>query len=212
VRGSRLSCDSALSSTTNRSRTSSVRPHPGATASFGPLSRSWKTFSTGWPFPAQVVGLAALAMVVGSARGCAPSPDAPGSERGHHVDDDAGHRLVVVREEHPEACTRFLRRNGLPPVFAEAPAIEHRLVAPVADGHAVHRRPVCWEVVPLAFEHPEDGVSEVLVSLVVCRSSDLVVLLGIVFGFLEDCRKIGFSHYSTEVRTRLRPSGGAEKL
>jgi hypothetical protein len=40
----------------------------------------------------------------------------------------------------------------------------------------------------LAFEHSEDGVSEVLVGLVVCRSSDLVVLLGNVLGFLEDCR------------------------
>jgi hypothetical protein len=64
----------------------------------------------------------------------------------------------------------------------------------------------------LAFEHPKNGVSEVLVGLVVCRSSDLVVLLGNVLGFLEDCREIGFSHHSMEVRTRLRPSGGAEKL
>jgi hypothetical protein len=40
----------------------------------------------------------------------------------------------------------------------------------------------------LAFEHSEDGVSEVLVGLVVCRSSDLVLLLGNVLGFLEDRR------------------------
>jgi hypothetical protein len=38
------------------------------------------------------------------------------------------------------------------------------------------------------------------------------VLLGDVLGFLEDRREIGFSHHSTEVRTRLRPSAGAEKL
>jgi hypothetical protein len=113
-----------------------------------------------WP---QVVGFAALAMVVGAARGCAPSPDAPGTERGHHVDDVTGNRLVVVREEHPEAGTRLLWRDGLPPVFAGAPAVEHRVVAPVADGHAVYRRPVCWGVVCLAFEHPKNGVSEVLV-------------------------------------------------
>jgi len=163
-------------------------------------------------FRPEVMDLAALAMGVGAARRCAPSPDAPGPERGHHFDDFAGNRLVVVREEHPKAGTRLLRWDGLPPVFAGAPAVVHRLVAPVADCHAIDRRPVCWEVVRLSFEHPEDGVSEVLVGLVVCRSSDLVVLLGNVLGFLEDRREIGFSHHSTEVRTRLRPSAGAEKL
>jgi hypothetical protein len=35
--------------------------------------------------------------------------------------------------------------------------------------------------------------------LVVCRSSDLVVLLGNVLGFLKNRREIGFSHHSTEV-------------
>jgi hypothetical protein len=54
-------------------------------------------------------------------------------------------------------------------------------------------------VVRLAFEYPKNGVSEVLVGLVVCRTSDLVVLLGNVLGFLEDRREIGFSHHSTEV-------------
>ncbi len=161
-------------------------------------------------FRPQVVDLAALAMVVGAARGCASSADAPGTERGHHVDDVVGNRLVVVREEHPEAGTRLLRWDGLPPVFVGAPAVVHRVVAPVADGHAVDRRPVRREVVRLAFEHPENGVSKVLVSLVVCRTSDLVVLLGDVLGFLEDRREIGFSHHSTEVRTCLRPSAGAE--
>ena len=151
-------------------------------------------------------------MVVGAARRCAPSPDAPGPEPGHHVDDGAGNRLVVVREEHPKAGTRFLRRDGLPPVFAGAPAIEHRLVAPVTDGHAVDRRPVLREVFRLAFEHSEDGVSEVLVGLVVCRSGDLIMLLGNALGFLGDRRELGFSHHSTEVRTLLRPSMGAEKL
>jgi hypothetical protein len=42
--------------------------------------------------------------------------------------------------------------------------------------------------------------------LVVRRSGDLIVLLGDVLGFLKDRREIKFSHHSTEVRTRLRPS------
>jgi hypothetical protein len=67
-------------------------------------------------------------------------------------------------------------------------------------------------VICLSFEYPEDGVSEVLVGLIVCRSSDLVVLLGNSLGFLEDRHEIGFSHHSTEVRTRLRPSAGGENL
>ena len=49
-------------------------------------------------FRPQVVDLAALAMVVGSARGCAPSPDSTAPERGHHIDDVTGNRLVTVRE------------------------------------------------------------------------------------------------------------------
>jgi hypothetical protein len=151
-------------------------------------------------------------MVVGAARGCAPSPDAPGTECAHHVDDVTGNRLVVVGEEHLEAGTRLLRRTGLLPVFAGAPAVVHRVVAPVADGHAVNRCPVCWEVVRLAFEHPEDRVSEVFVGLLLYRSSDLVVLLGNVLGFLEDRREIGFSHHSTEVRMHLRPSAGSDRL
>jgi hypothetical protein len=117
---------------------------------------------------------------------------------------------MVVREEHPETGTRLLRRDSLPPVFVGAPAIEHRVVAAVADRDAVDRRPVCWEVFRLAFEHPENGVSKVLVGLVVRRSGDLLVLLGDEFGFLEDCREIVVSHDSTEVRMRLRPSTGAK--
>ncbi len=119
---------------------------------------------------------------------------------------------MVVREEHPEAGTRFLRWDSLPPVLAGAPAIEHRLVAPVADRDAVDRRPVSRQVVCLPFEYPENGVSKVLVGLVVRRSSDLIVLLGDVLGFPEDRREIGFSHDSTEVRMSLRPSAGADRL
>ena len=96
---------------------------------------------------------------------------------------------MVVREEHPKAGTSLLRRDGLPPVFTGAPAVEHRLVATVTHGHAVDRRPVRREVVRLAFEHPENGVSEVLVGLVVCRPGDLVVLLDNVLCFLEDRRE-----------------------
>jgi len=57
-----------------------------------------------WP---EVVDLAALAMVVGTARSSVTSLGAPGIERGHHIDDGAGNRLVVVREEHSEAGTRL---------------------------------------------------------------------------------------------------------
>ena len=78
-----------------------------------------------------------------------------------------------------------MRRDDLPPVFAGALAIEHRLIAPVADGRPVDRRPVCWELVRLVFEHPKNAVLEILVGLVVCRSSNLVVLLGNVLGFLK---------------------------
>jgi hypothetical protein len=41
-------------------------------------------------------------------------------------------------------------------------------------------------VVCLPFEYPEDDISKILVGLVVRRSSDLIVLLGHVLGFLED--------------------------
>jgi hypothetical protein len=57
----------------------------------------------------------------------------------------------------------------------------------------------------LSFEHSEDGVSKILMSLVVYRSSDLVVLLGNVLGFLEDRREIAVSHDSTGVRLHFRP-------
>ncbi len=67
-------------------------------------------------------------------------------------------------------------------------------------------------MVCLPFKHPEDGVSEVLVALVVCRSCDLVLLLGDVLGFRKNRREIVASQNSTEVRMRLRPSVGAEKL
>ncbi len=112
----------------------------------------------------------------------------------------------------PGSGPRLLRRDGLAPVFAGAPAVAHRLTAPVSLRHAIDWRPVCWEVVRLAFEDPEDGVSEVPLGLVVCRSSDLIVLLGNVSGFLEYRHEIGFSHHSTEARTSLRPSAGAENL
>jgi hypothetical protein len=65
-------------------------------------------------------------------------------------------------------------------------------------------------VVHLAFEHSKNGVSEVLVSLVVCRSGDLVVLLGYVLDFLKERHEMGFARHSTEARTRLCPSAGAK--
>jgi hypothetical protein len=37
------------------------------------------------------------------------------------------------------------------------------------------------------------------VGLVACRSSDLIVLLGNVFGFLKDYRERWFCHHSTEI-------------
>jgi hypothetical protein len=53
-------------------------------------------------------------------------------------------------------------------------------------------------VVCLPFEYPEaeDGVSKILVGFVVCRASDLVVLLGNVLSFFEDRREIVVSHDS----------------
>jgi hypothetical protein len=66
-------------------------------------------------------------------------------------------------------------------------------------------------VVYLPFEYSENGVSKILVGLVIRRASDLVVLFGNVFGFLEDRREIVVSHDSTEVRMRLRLSAGAEE-
>jgi hypothetical protein len=66
-------------------------------------------------------------------------------------------------------------------------------------------------VVCLPFEYPEGGVTKVFVGLVVRHSSDLVVLLGDVLGFLEDRCEIVISHVSTEGRMRLRPSAGAKK-
>ena len=92
-------------------------------------------------FRPEVVDFAALAMFVGATHGCAPGPDWPGTERGHHVDDVPWDGLVVVREEHPKAHTRLSGWDNLPPVFAGAPAVEHRLVAAVADRNAVDRRP-----------------------------------------------------------------------
>jgi len=41
-------------------------------------------------------------------------------------------------------------RDDLPPVFAGSPAVEHRLVATVTDGHSVDRHPVRREVIRLA--------------------------------------------------------------
>jgi len=159
----------------------------------------------------QVVYLTALTMIVGAARRCAPSPDAPGSERGHHVDDIAWNRLVVVREEHPEACTRLLGRDSFPPIFAGSTAVEHRVVTAVAYGDAVDRRPVRWEVVWLPLKYLKDGVTEVFVGLVVCRSSDLIVLLGDVLGFLEDLCKVSVGLvYGSQ--NAPRSSGGAENL
>jgi hypothetical protein len=105
-----------------------------------------------------------------------------------------------------------LRRDGLLPVFAGVPAVEHRVVGAVADCDAVDRRPVRREVVCLPLEYPEDGVSKPLVGLVVRRACDLVVLLRDVLGYLKDRCEIVLSHHSTEVRMRLRPSAGAEKL
>jgi hypothetical protein len=40
-------------------------------------------------------------------------------------------------------------------------------------------------VVRLSFNHPEGGVSDILVGFIVCHSSDLVVVLGNVLGFLK---------------------------
>jgi hypothetical protein len=48
--------------------------------------------------------------------------------------------------------------------------------------------------------------------LVVCRSSDLIVLLGYGISFFKDRREIGFSHPSTEVRICLRTSVDADNL
>lgn len=53
-------------------------------------------------------------MVVGPARGIAASPDPLGTERSHHVDDDPWYGLVAVRDEHPEAGTRFLGETVSP--------------------------------------------------------------------------------------------------
>ena len=48
---------------------------------------------------------------------------------------------VFYFREHPETRTRLLGWDNLPPVFAGAPAVEHRLVATVANRDAVDRRP-----------------------------------------------------------------------
>jgi hypothetical protein len=41
-------------------------------------------------------------------------------------------------------------------------------------------------LIRLRFKYTEDDISKILVSLVVRRLSDLIVLLGHVLGFLED--------------------------
>ena len=104
----------------------------------------------------------------------------------HHVNDVAWDGLVIVQEEHPKAGTRLLNRDSLLPAFAGTPVIKHRLIAAVADRDAVNWRPAHRYVVCLPFEYPEDDISKILVGLVVRRSSDLIVLLDHVLGFLED--------------------------
>jgi hypothetical protein len=47
-------------------------------------------------FRPQIVDFAALAMVIGAARGCAPGPNPPGTKRSHHVNDVVWNCLVVV--------------------------------------------------------------------------------------------------------------------
>jgi hypothetical protein len=84
------------------------------------------------------------------------------------------YRLVLIWAEHLEPGTCLLRRDSSQPIFVGATAVEHRL----SRSRQSRRRPESAKRCRLFFEHPEDGVSEKLVGLVVCRSCDLVVLLG----------------------------------
>jgi hypothetical protein len=67
-------------------------------------------------------------------------------------------------------------------------------------------------VVCLPFEYPEGGVTKVFVRLVVRRSSDLVMLLGDVLGFLEDRCEMIVSHGSWKSECASAPLRAQKSL
>lgn len=95
--------------------------------------------------------------------GRASHPDAPRTEGGHHVDNDLGDCLVLVRIEDSKSDTFVLRRHRLLLLDVRCPAVLHRLIPPVLNRYPVDLWNGLGNRSGVSLEEPEDGIPEILV-------------------------------------------------